>query len=166
MTRIIVCDTGPLLHLSEAGAIHLLQNVGEILVPPIVVAEFEANAQGWKPPHWVKVTTLNDNFSQQARGWIEAGNIDPGESEAISLALQINADWLLTDDAGARQFAEKLELEVHGSIGLFLWNVALGNINDRTQAFTLLENLANSTLWVSKRVVDEAQKAINILLPE
>jgi len=47
MTRIIVCDTGPLLHLSEAGAIHLLLSVGEVLIPPLVAIEFEANAQGW-----------------------------------------------------------------------------------------------------------------------
>jgi len=33
MTRIIVCDTGPLLHLSEAGAIHLLSSAGEVLMP-------------------------------------------------------------------------------------------------------------------------------------
>jgi hypothetical protein len=31
MTRIIVCDTGLLLHLSEAGAIQLLSSAGEVL---------------------------------------------------------------------------------------------------------------------------------------
>jgi predicted nucleic acid-binding protein len=44
--RIVVCDTGPLLHLSEAGAIHLLQLAGEIIIPPVVSLEFEQNAQG------------------------------------------------------------------------------------------------------------------------
>jgi predicted nucleic acid-binding protein len=166
MTRTVVCDTGPLLHLSEAGAIHLLQHAGEILVPPIVVLEFEANAQGWKPPHWVKVTELDEDSNQQAKGWVQTGHIDSGEAEAIGLALQIDADWLLTDDTQARQFAETLGLEVHGSIGLLLWNVAVGNISDQTQALTLLDNLAKSSLWVSKRVIHEAQKAINMLLPE
>jgi hypothetical protein len=28
MKRIVVCDTGPLLHLSEAGAVHLLAEMG------------------------------------------------------------------------------------------------------------------------------------------
>jgi predicted nucleic acid-binding protein len=166
VTRIVVCDTGPLLHLSEAGAIHLLQQAGEILIPPVVGSEFEANAQGWKPPHWVKTSELDEKSNQRAMDWIQANQIDPGEAEAISLALQINADWLLTDDAQARQFAETLGVEVHGSIGLFLWNIAVGNINDRSWAFTLLDNLANSSLWVSKRVIRETQKAIDILLPE
>lgn len=46
MTRIIVFDTGPLLHLSEAGAVHLLSTAGRVLIPPLVVIEFEANSQG------------------------------------------------------------------------------------------------------------------------
>jgi hypothetical protein len=154
------------LHLSEAGAIHLLQRAGEILIPPVVAFEFEANAQGWRPPQWVKVTDLDKNSNQQAVGWVQAGHIDPGEAEAIGLALQINADWLLTDDAKARQFAETLDLEVHGSIGLLIWNAAVGNISERTQALSLLDHLAISSLWVSERVLQEAQKAIDVLLPE
>lgn len=58
MTRIIVCDTGPLLHLSEAGAIHLLSLAGEILTPSLVAIEFEANPQGWHPPQWIKIVGL------------------------------------------------------------------------------------------------------------
>ena len=58
MTRIIVCDTGPLLHLSEAGASHLLSLAGEILIPPMVVIEFEANAQGWSPPQGARRVAL------------------------------------------------------------------------------------------------------------
>jgi hypothetical protein len=45
VTRIIVCDTGPLLHLSEAGAAHLLSLAGKVLIPPLVATEFKANAR-------------------------------------------------------------------------------------------------------------------------
>jgi predicted nucleic acid-binding protein len=166
MTRIVVCDTGPLLHLSEAGAIHLLHNVGEILIPPTVGREFKANSQGWLPPHWVKITDLDKNVKQQAMDWVQEGHIDLGEAEAIGLALQINADWLLTDDAKARQFAETVGLEVHGSLGLLIWNVSVGYLDDRAQALTLLNHLAKTSLWISKRVLHEAQKAIIVLLPE
>jgi len=58
MTRTIVSDTGPLLHLSEAGAIHLLSLAGGILIPSLDAIEFKANAQGWSPPQWVIVTEL------------------------------------------------------------------------------------------------------------
>lgn len=163
MTRIIVCDTGPLLHLSEAGAIHLLSLAGEILIPSLVAIEFEANAQGWSPPQWVKIVNLEKSTRQKAEKWVKTNQIDAGEAEAIGLALQERADWLLTDDAKARQFAESAGLEVHGSIGILLWSIATGHIVDKALAFNLLDNLANSSLWISERVLQEARKAIDAL---
>jgi hypothetical protein len=118
VTRLVVCDTGPLLHLSEAGALHLLQSTGRILIPDLVSGEFEQNAQGWKPPQWINIQEMDKDAGKQADNWSATGIVDPGEAHAIALAVQLNADWLLTDDAKARQFAESLGLEVHGSIGL------------------------------------------------
>lgn len=161
MTRIIVCDTGPLLHLSEAGAIHLLSSAGEVLMPPLVAIEFEANAQGWQPPQWVRQVSLSRATRQKAEEWVRAKKIDAGEAEAIGLALQEQAEWFLTDDAKARQFAESLGLEVHGSIAILLWSVATGLIQEKAVAIRLLENLANSSLWISDRVIQEAQAAID-----
>ena len=160
----IVCDTGPLLHLSEAGAIHLLSLAGEILIPSIVAIEFEANAQGWNPPQWVKIVDLEKSTRQKAEKWVRENQIDRGEAEAICLALQEHADWLLTDDAKARQFAESAGLEVHGSIGLLLWCVANAHILEKALALHLLDGLENSSLWISERVLQEARKAINTLL--
>jgi predicted nucleic acid-binding protein len=77
--------------------------------------------------------------------------------------LQEQADWLLTDDTKARQFAESLGLEVHGSIAIILWGAAVGLIHEKTLAIQLLDNLANSSLWISNRVLQEARKAIDIL---
>jgi predicted nucleic acid-binding protein len=95
---------------------------------------------------------------------VRENQIDDGEAEAIILALQEHADWLLTDDAKARQFAESAGLEVHGSIGLLLWSVVNEHILEKTLALHLLDNLANSSLWISERVLQEARKAINTLL--
>jgi len=58
----------------------------------------------------------------------ESRQMGESEAEAIGLALQEQADWLLTDDAKARQFAESLGLEVNGSIAIILWAVAIGLI--------------------------------------
>jgi predicted nucleic acid-binding protein len=164
MTRIVVCDTGPLLHLSEVGSVHLLSLAGDVFAPPLVVAEFESNSHGWHPPQWVKVIDLERSARQKAERWVNSNQIDAGEAEAIGLALQIGADWLLTDDAKARQLAESAGLEVHGSIGLILWAVATGHIEDKSLALHFLENLANSSLWVSDRVLQEARKAIDTLM--
>ena len=164
MTRIIVCDTGPLLHLSEAGAIHLLSQAGHVLIPPLVAIEFEANTPGWQPPQWVKQISLGKTASQKVEKWIKTKQIDAGEAEAIGLAFQEHADWLLTDDAKARQFAESLGLEVHGSIAILLWSVATGLISEKTVALKVLDNLANSSLWISSRVLQEVRVAIDNLI--
>jgi predicted nucleic acid-binding protein len=106
--------------------VHLLSLAGKILIPPLVVTEFEANAQGWSPPQWVQIIALENSGRRKAERWIRTQQIHAGEAEAIGLALQEHADWLLTDDASARQFAESLGLEVHGSIAILLWSIATG----------------------------------------
>ncbi|HHW39541.1 MAG TPA: DUF3368 domain-containing protein, partial [Syntrophomonadaceae bacterium] len=79
--------------------------------------------------------------------------------EAIALARQIRADWLVTDDAAARLFAQTLGIEVHGSLGIVLWAVATGRLN-RPQAEAVLERLSRSSLWLSPRVLAEAKAAL------
>lgn len=162
MTRLVVCDTDPLLHLSEAGALHLLQYTGKVLIPDLVADEFEQNAQGWKSPQWITIQEMDKDAGKQADNWKVTGIVDPGEAHAIALAVHMKADWLLTDDAKARQFAETLGLEVHGSIGLLLRNFGKGFIQ-KDQAYNLLDGLAHSSLWVSERVLDKARQTIELL---
>lgn len=163
MSRLIVCDTGPLIHLREAGAIHLLELAGDILVPPVVAAEFKRNPANGKLPDWIQICDLTSRSAEQAAGWVRNDDVDPGEAEAIALAMQQPCDWLLTDDAEARQFAEGLGLEVHGSIGVLLWAVAAGHLESRAQAHQLLDGLRRSSLWISAHVVATAAKAIDEL---
>jgi predicted nucleic acid-binding protein len=163
MTRTIVCDTGPLLHLSEAGAIHLLSQAGNVLIPPLVAVEFRSNTPGWIPPLWIKQVFLGKTARQKAEQWVKSGQIDMGEAEAIGLALQEQADWFLTDDAKARQYAESLGLEAHGSIAILLWSVANGKIHEKATANQLMNGLANSSLWISERVLQMARAAIDDL---
>ena len=58
MTRLIVCDTNPLLHLSEAGMISLLQQAGDILIPPAVNLELERQITGWNSLDWLSIHQL------------------------------------------------------------------------------------------------------------
>ena len=163
MNRTVVCDTGPLLHLHEAGAIHLLKCAGQIVIPPVVSLELETRLN---LPPWVNVQRLDRSAQRKAMEWSDRGELDSGEAEAIALALQLHGDWFLTDDALARQFSESLGLETHGSIGVLVWAVADGYIQDRNNAHELLHYLVNSSLWISHRVVEAASRAIDELLSQ
>lgn len=144
----------------------LLKPAGKIVIPPVVNAELKRNAPKWKLPDWVTIQQLDPVASARAAKWIRSQMIDPGEAEAVSLAVQVKGDWLLTDDAQARQFAESLGVETHGSVGVLLWAVAVGMVESRRKAYQLLEGLVNSSLWISERVIQEALKAIDAMMPE
>jgi len=159
--RIVVCDTGPILHLREAGALTLLAKAGEVLVPPGVDREMTVHDPEWprSRPDWLRVARLSDEDSRQAERWRGIGGWGPGEAQAIALARSVRADWLLTDDAGARVVASLLGLEVHGSLGVVLW-AAAGQHLRRDEALAALDGLAKSSLWISARVLDEARHAL------
>ena len=163
MSRIVVSDTGPLLHLDEASAIHLLEPAGQILIPLVVSRELGSHMD---LPSWVHIEELNRSAQAKAKEWSHREELDSGEAEAIALAMQVKSNWFLTDDALAREFSESLGLETHGSIGVLLWAVAEGYVAERNDAHELLNNLVNSSLWIADRVVNEASRAIDELLSE
>jgi predicted nucleic acid-binding protein len=165
VTRIVVCDTGPLLHLSEAGCIHLLPHAGDILIPLEVAEEFSNNAPILRLPEWIQVISLSSSALMQANSLLN-DEIDPGEAEAIILAQEVHADWLLTDDGRARRFAELKGMEVHGSIGLLLWAAANQHIETRNEAHRLLTCLSESSLWISENILYKARQAIDAMYQE
>jgi predicted nucleic acid-binding protein len=157
--RIVVADTGPLIHLNEAQVVHLLQLMGDFHIPVEVVAELAHYSPPQQPPNWASVTQLDVAHAADAVSWQQAALLDPGEAEAVALARQLKADWLLTDDAAARLFATELGLEVHGSLGVVLWAAAVGHLG-LEEAEQALARLAESSLWISARVLAEAQAAL------
>jgi predicted nucleic acid-binding protein len=154
-----VCDTGPLLHLSEAHALDALRHVDEIHAPPLVIAEMNYHLADWETPPWVTIDALDAAHVAEAAAWLQAELLHAGEADAIALARQIDADWLLTDDAAARLFASELGLEVHGSLGVILWAAAVGHM-DRPIAEQALTQLAAPSLWLSSRILGEAWAAL------
>ncbi len=160
MKRLVV-DTGPMLHLHEAGALHMLPLIGEIYMPPLVAAELHSLVPAL-PPKEATVQGLSPAAQLRALSWQRAGLLHGGEAEALALAHESNPDWFLTDDAAARLMAESLNIEVHGSIGVLLW-VAANQLVKKSEAQSFLARLENSSLWMSPRVRAEAQAALKKL---
>jgi predicted nucleic acid-binding protein len=158
--RTVVCDAGPIIHLQEAGLLHLLKACGSTCVPTLVHEEVCANtglASDW--PNWIEIVRLGYDASKHADFLSRSADLHGGEAEAFVLCENIKADWLLTDDAAARLFATTLGMEVHGSLGVVLWNVAQGRL-DREQGLSALTALAQSSLWLSTRTLSDARAAV------
>ncbi|MDA1192069.1 MAG: hypothetical protein O3A46_10345 [Candidatus Poribacteria bacterium] len=164
--RLIVSNTGPLLHLREADSLPMMRLLGEILIPPAVAAETAVHDNAWTltRPDWIRVVELDDPFRPYAAALTDAEALHVGEAEAIALARQTDADWFLTDDAEARRFAESSGIEVHGSLGVVL--TALGDglcsFEDATES---LRRLRRSSLHMADDVWERALTALNRLRP-
>ena len=64
-----VTDTGPLLHLHQAGALHLLPRIGKVCLPPLVATELRAHAPSLWPgavPDWAELHALVSENQQRA----------------------------------------------------------------------------------------------------
>lgn len=151
--NIIVSDSGPIIHLHEADLIYLLNNAGMVYIPERVLKEVESNLS-------IKLSTttlnfdtiiLNKNEIIEKQKYMHLHSLHEGEAEAIVLAQRMKADWLLTDDTSARVFASLLDLEVHGTLGIVLWNVANNYIHPE-EGKDFLNQLRNTSLWLSEKV--------------
>lgn len=162
--RLVVSDTGPLLHLVEAQSLELLKLTGEVHIPPSVATEISRPVANWSSlqTNWINITSLIPPHDSQAIAWTKAGLLDIGEAEALALARQLTADWFLTDDAAARTLATSLNIEAHGSLGIVLWAASTGHLK-YDEAKDALDRLAQSSLWVSARILAEAKDALDTL---
>lgn len=162
----VVSNTGPLLHLGEADALRLLSWTGEVSIPKAVDREVTQQNPLWQSqkPAWIHVQDLTGLYKVEAEAWGQAGLLGSGEAEAIALTRQVKAHWLLTDDAAARLFAQTLGIEVHGSVGIVLWAAATGRLT-RADTEAALDRLAQSSLWISPKILAEAKAALNQLFP-
>ena len=71
----LVPDTGPILHLHEAAADHLLPLIGEIHVPPSALAELRGHAASLfsgQLPAWMILENLSSHAQQRATMWQQA----------------------------------------------------------------------------------------------
>jgi len=164
--KIVVCDAGPVIHLYEAQCLSLLMHTGHLFLPSRVYSEVQATIQmKEKWPKWLEIVKLDRNELNEAKRWQSAGGLHDGESEAVVLARQKKADWFLTDDSATRLFVSLLGFEVHGSLGVILWNAAHRNIN-KQETEEALNRLEKSSLWLSTKIYQEARDALKEIFAE
>ena len=137
---IVVADTSPLNYLLLIDEIDLLPAIfGQVLLPQAVFQELQhpktsSTVRQWMThlPAWLEVRTVASVANPALMG------LDIGEREAIQLALDLDIGTVLMDDADGRQQAERLHLEVRGTLGILERAAHLAKINLR-QALSKLE---------------------------
>ncbi len=115
---ILIADSSALVALSIVDKLDVLEKLfGDVYVPRAVYDEVsqENKAESYKLKNYCKDRVLD--IQSSANFNITLGK---GESEAIVLYTEQNADFLLCDDKKAKKFAQSFGLKVIGSLGILL----------------------------------------------
>jgi predicted nucleic acid-binding protein len=120
----VVADSSVMISLSNIGLLDLLRQrfPDGIMVPPAVWHEVVDLGRGRPGSDAVRATTwiqVVEPANETLIRDLKAG-LDPGEAEAIALALEQQA-LLLLDEREGRRRATHLGLSVLGTIGILIW---------------------------------------------
>ncbi len=127
---IIICDSSPLIALSVIDQLDLLDKLfGEVYVPMSVFSEvaFATKPEANRIELWAKgkvVSATNEPLKQSF-----SMMLDEGESEAMALYFEKNADYLLLDEKKGRKIATYNHINVVGSLGILLLSKRKGLIS-------------------------------------
>ena len=119
---LVVCDAGPLIHLDEVGALDLLADFSEVLVPDAVWREVQQHRPGALTHPGVTLRRISPQMavSPELEALAQVFSLHTGEWEALRVAMEHRPGLLLTDDTAARLAAGNLRISTHGTIGILV----------------------------------------------
>jgi uncharacterized protein len=123
---LVVCDSSPLIYLARLGRLEFLPHFHEaVLIPPAVWDEVAVGGANWPEGQqlreavskgWLRVEKPQGRLHSDQ---IDSGDLDPGEAEAIQLAIETQA-ILAIDEAHGRAVAHQFGLKITGTVGLLI----------------------------------------------
>ncbi len=150
---IVVSDTSPLTALLTVNETDLLKTLfGEVVIPRAVHLELLRSHSHL--PLWLRVEGVR-NTAQVAR---MRQVVDEGEAEAIELAKELQADWLLMDERKGRRIAKQEGVPIIGLVGVVLLAKRHNLISSARALLDRLESQAG--IYLSREIKDSALRAV------
>jgi predicted nucleic acid-binding protein len=148
----IVSNSTPLIHLARIGQLGLLRDFfGNVMIPPAVYDECVVQGKAYRDAlliaqaDWLETKEVSDGNLVILLN----AELDRGESEAIALALQQEADLLLLDDSEGRHKARLYGLKYTGTVGILLKAKHSGKLPLLRSA---LDDLQDTGFWLDSRL--------------
>ncbi|MGD9894401.1 MAG: DUF3368 domain-containing protein [Dehalococcoidia bacterium] len=158
----VASDAGPLIALSKLQHLHLLPTLYEEVLIPSPVYD-EVVTRGAAAGH-VNVSAVEQALARAeitvvdtrrdvllpALGALPLGQ---GELHAIHLALQRGSDWVLMDDAQAREAASTFGLRVKGTLGILVQAFRAGLLTAAQRDSLFQTILDRDDIWLDHGLV-------------
>ncbi|MDZ8089689.1 MAG: DUF3368 domain-containing protein [Nostoc sp. DedQUE12b] len=122
---IVISDTSAITSLAAINHLKLLpQLYNQVTIPEAVyreLADIDPPVPGTievQTASWLEVRqVINREVVERLQNEV---TLDPGESEAIALALELDADLLLIDERRGRAEANRLGVKITGLLGILV----------------------------------------------
>lgn len=139
----VVSDASPLIALSAIGRLSLLRHLfPETLIPEAVHREIQVESRPGASEvlqaAWIQTQSVESGHLLSAL----TEELDLGEAEAITLALETEADVLLIDERRGRQVARRLGCRVLGLLGALVQAKRQGHLVELTPVLRELDEIA------------------------
>ena len=129
---IVVSDASPITNLAAIGQLDLLRQIyHQAIIPEAVFREL--TAEGGQHPgaivqqlDWIQTRTVSNRAVVIAL----QVEVDLGEAEAIALAQELAADFLLIDEHLGRVIAARLGIRILGLLGVLIEGKRRGLIRE------------------------------------
>lgn len=155
---IVVSDTSAIANLAIVDHLWLLQAIYEsVIIPGTAANEITVTTNSKISSilqlDWIQIHLLSPHGYELAEQLQRERGLDAGESHAIALALDLQADELLMDERLGRREATRLGLSIVGILGVLL---VAKRINLIPQVKPIIDNLINQARFrVSSQLYED-----------
>jgi predicted nucleic acid-binding protein len=151
---IIVADTGPVNYLILSGHMALVHELyGALLIPTAVHRQLLHPRTPLKVREWANALPVWAEVRKATDAWRFA-DLGPGEREAISLALEVKADFVLIDETLGRKIAVQNNVAVKGTLGVLEEAADRGLVN----LSKAVQKLRATGIFLSDEIVEGVLK--------
>ena len=153
----VVSNSSPLIALARIQRLDLLPAIfASVLIPPAVAREIAPSIP--VPPTWLRIQA--PNVAPPAS--LLRRRLGDGEREALALAIELKADWIILDDLPARRSAEATGLNVIGTLGTLVTAKRAGLLQSIRPE---LDALLRTSFFLSLQLYEKLLQAVGEIEP-
>ena len=143
----VVSNSSPLIALARIQRLDLLPAIFEsVLIPPAVAREIAPSIPVL--PTWLRIQAP----SVLPPASLLRRRLGDGELEALALAIELKADWIILDDLPARRAAQANGLNVIGTLGTLVTAKRAGLLKSIRPE---LDGLRATSFFLSRQLYDD-----------